>query len=343
MIATRPWDLPPVPEADRTPEDRGLARDEVRLLVSTGAHESDRRFRDLPGLLRPGDLLVVNESATIPASVPASGPLGDFRLSLSTEYGADLWLAEPRWGASRPGPLPLQPGDPLSVAGVPARWVAPFPGIPRLGFLRVEADLTPVLQARGRPIRYGYLAREYPLETYQTIFARVPGSAEMPSAGRPFSLRLREELERYGVRFAPILLHAGVSSLEIDESFPGQVPIYPEPFQVPAATAAAIAGARAQGGRVIAVGTTVVRALESAWDCGGVRAARGFTRLYISPDRPIRSVDGIITGFHTATSTHLALLEGLVGRERLTRAYAAAIAGGYLWHEFGDSHLLMRN
>lgn len=292
--------------------------------------------------MRAGDLLVVNESATLPASLPAQGILGDFWMNLSTEYGRDLWLAEPRWGPSQPGPLPIEPGTTLDVAGLAVRWVASYPGIPRLGFLRVPEGFESAIARSGRPIRYGYLAREYPMETYQTIFGRVPGSAEMPSAGRPFTSRLRSALEARGVRFATVLLHTGVSSLELDPERPDEVPVYPEPFEVPASTCAAIAATRRRGGRVIAVGTTVVRALESASDAGELRPARGFTRRYVSPEHPVSSVDGLLTGFHTATSTHLALLAGMFGAGRLERAYSAAVERGYLWHEFGDSHLILR-
>ncbi len=328
-------------EADRTPEERGVGRDGVRLLFSTASSDTDYRFRDLVELLRAGDLLVVNESGTLPASLPARGTPGEFWVNLSTEYGRDLWLAEPRWGPGQPGPLPMEPGTSLEVAGLPARWVAPYPGIPRLGFLRVPGGFSAAVARSGRPIRYGYLAREYPLETYQTIFGRIPGSAEMPSAGRPFTPRLRAALEAKGVRFAPVLLHTGVSSLELDPERPGDVPVYPEPFVVPAATCAAVAETRRRCGRVIAVGTTVVRALESASDEGRLRPARGFTCRYLSPAHPVSTVDGLLTGFHTATSTHVALLAAVCGLPRLERAYASAAERGYLWHEFGDSHLLL--
>lgn len=340
-IGAPEFTLPPGREADRTAEDRGVGRDEVRLLLSTEAADTDHQFRDLAFLLRSGDLLVVNESATLPASIPAHGAAGDFWVNLSTEYGRDLWLAEPRWGPAHPGPIPMDPGTSLSVGGVEARWVAPYPGIPRLGFLGAPGGFGGAMARSGRPIRYGYLARDYPLKTYQTIFARVPGSAEMPSAGRPFTPRLRTALEAARVRFAPVLLHTGVSSLELDPERPGDVPLYPEPFVVPPATCSAIRDARARGGRVIAVGTTVVRALESATDAGALRPTRGFTRRYVSPEHPVRTVDGLLTGFHTAASTHLAMLAGMFGTARLERAYRAATDRGYLWHEFGDSHLLL--
>ena len=332
--------MPTGPGADRPPEERGLSRDGVRLLVSSERGETSRTFSDLDELLRPGDLLVVNESATVPASLPARSRLGPLLMNLSTSYGAALWVAEPRWGPGQPGPLPLEPGETLDVGGVPCTLIAPYPGIPRLVFLQAGGDLAHAMQRVGRPIRYGYSAREFPLEAYQTKFARVPGSAEMPSAGRPFSARLIERLRAKGVELAPIVLHAGVSSLEFGDAGPGVAPMYPEPFEVPRDTAEAIHRARSRCGRVIAVGTTVVRALESAMDAGRVRPARGFTRVYIGPMRPVRSVDGILTGFHDARSTHLSMLAALVGVTRLRRAYDVAAREGYLWHEFGDSHLI---
>ena len=334
-------EIPMGPGADRPPEARGIARDGVRLLVSAAGEERAYRFSDLPSLLRPGDLLVVNESATVPASLPARAALGDFRLNLSTPYGGDLWVGEPRWGFGQPGPLPLDAGTALDVGGVPCRLVTAFPGIPRLVFLRAGGDLRGAMRRVGVPIRYGYAAAQYPLEEYQTVFARIPGSAEMPSAGRPFSLRLIDRLRERGIGIAPIVLHAGVSSLETGDFPPAAIPVYPEPFEVPAATVDAILRARARGGRVIAVGTTVVRALESATGAGGLRPARGFTRLYLSPQRPVRSIDGLITGFHEARSTHLALLAAFVGENRLRTAYEVAARDGFLWHEFGDSHLIL--
>jgi S-adenosylmethionine:tRNA ribosyltransferase-isomerase len=327
--------------ADRTPEDRGVPRDGVRLLLTQAGRESHHRFSDLPDLLRPGDLLVVNESATVAASLGGRTEFGQVRVSLSTPYGPDLWLIEPRWGFDRPGPLPLDAGDLLEVGGVPGRYLGAYPGIPRLGFFRAEGDLRAAMGSFGEPVRYGYLSREYPLETYQTVFARVPGSAEMPSAGRPFSSAVLERLARAGVGRAPILLHTGVSSLEVGDAGPGGVPIYPEPFEVPRSTVEAILRTRARGGRVIAVGTTVVRAIESATDDCGLRPARGFTRVYLHPARPVRSVDGLLTGFHESSSTHIALLSSVAGIETVRRAYRTAVDAAYLWHEFGDSHLIL--
>ncbi|HTT14594.1 MAG TPA: S-adenosylmethionine:tRNA ribosyltransferase-isomerase [Thermoplasmata archaeon] len=330
-------------EADRTPEDRGIARDGVRLLVSRGDRDEPRRFLDLADALAPGDLLVVNESATLPASLPAVAPGRSFWVNLSTQYDPRLWLVETRWAHDRPGPVPLALGETFRVAGVRARLVAEFPGSPRLAFLRSDADLRAAMVAQGRPIRYGYLAREYPLADYQTIFARVPGSAEMPSAARPFTPRVLARLAARGVGVAPLVLHTGVSSLEGDPVTGRSAAVFPEPFDVPSATIESVRATRARGGRVIAVGTTVVRALESAVDGCGLRAARGFTSLYLRAGRPLRAVDGLLSGFHGDRTTHLDLLETVVPPERLARAYARARSSGFLWHEFGDSHLMLPN
>lgn len=342
MMAPAPSPVLPVRGADRTPEDRGLARDGVRLLVSGPDGDRHHRFRDLPDLLAAGDTLVVNESATIAASVPARAGPTSFVVSASTEYGPDLWLVETRWGPGAPGPVPLRPGDRFEIGEVPSRYLRDYPGIPRLAFVHTEGDLRAAMTEVGRPIRYGYLARDYPLETYQTVFSRVPGSAEMPSAARPFTPHLVERLRSKGIGVARVVLHAGVSSLEMGDAGPNRVPVFPEPFDVPIETVTAIRRTHERGGRVIAVGTTVVRALESAADDCGLRPARGFTRLYLHPGRPTRTVDGILTGFHEGTSTHLALLGAVVGSGRIERAYRVAAEGRYLWHEFGDSHLILR-
>ncbi|SEC36156.1 S-adenosylmethionine:tRNA ribosyltransferase-isomerase [Rhizobiales bacterium GAS191] len=334
--------------ATMPPEMRGLARDEVRLLVSTPRRHEHARFKDLSSFLAPGSVLVVNRSATLPASLPAKGRVGPFMLNLSTRYHDGLWLAEPRWDRSRPGPLPLVPGETIEVAGLRARLITPYPGLKRLWFTHVQGgtqdDLEAAMARAGEPIRYGYLEPPLPpLAAYQTIFSTVPGSAEMPSAGRPFTQRLLEDLDAHGIAVMPIELHAGVSSLEHDLDAIDEPVLYPEPFRVPVATAAAINHARRAGAPVIAVGTTVVRALESAFADGRIRAVEGFTRLYVHPRRRVEAVDGLVTGFHDPLASHLAMLHALAGDDCIRTAYAQATREGYLWHEFGDSHLILRD
>lgn len=337
------FDRPKSLEATRPPEERGIPRDGVRLLISSPRGERHAIFSDLPSILRRGDLLVVNESATLPAALPARASFGKFLLHLSTRYGARFWLVEPRWSPSRPGPLPFEVGEPFEVAGVPARLVAPYPGIPRLAYVAFDRPVDPILAEQGRPIRYGYVARDYPLETYQTVFAAVPGSVEMPSAARPFTPELVDRLASAGVRLARIVLHSGVSSVEVTDPVVERHPISPEPFSVPPETVAAVDATHDAGGRVIAVGTTVVRALESAAAEGRLAPVSGFTRLFLHPGRPPSTFDALLTGLHDPETSHLALLYSVAGAPVVRRAYASAVDAGYLWHEFGDSHLIFRS
>jgi S-adenosylmethionine:tRNA ribosyltransferase-isomerase len=319
----------------------GQERDAVRLLVASPAGLEHTSFRDLPDLLRPGDLLVVNTSATLPAALPTSRGL---RLHLSTplppagaepwpDDGYERWLVELRDGTERfrGG----EAGERLTLpGGGRAELLARYLGGGRLwaARLRLPEPLLGYLARHGSPIRYRHATHERPLADYQTVFASEPGSAEMPSAGRPFTRALVTRLLARGIAFAPITLHTGVSSLEA-----GERP-YPERFRVPDATAEAVNGAE----RVIAVGTTVVRALETAAEPDGtVIPFDGWTRLVIDADRDIRVADGMITGWHEPDATHLDMLEAVAGRDLVERSYAAARAHGYRWHEFGDSHLLL--
>jgi S-adenosylmethionine:tRNA ribosyltransferase-isomerase len=202
--------------------------------------------------------------------------------------------------------------------------------------LELGAPLEDYLGRHGRPIRYGYVPEAWPLDAYQTVFALEPGSAEMPSAGRPFSTRLVTDLVARGVLVAPVTLHTGVSSPERDE------PPYPERYSVPPATARLVNAVRGWGGRVVAVGTTVVRALETvAAPEGSVRHGHGWTSLVVTPERGLRAIDGLLTGWHAPDSSHLRLLEAACGGELLARSYRAAEEGEYLLHEFGDVHLIL--
>ena len=335
------FDRPEQLQATVTPEDRALPRDGVRLLVATPDGMEHVRFSDLNEFLLPGDLLVVNESATLPASLPALGSVGPFILNLSTDYGNGLWLTEPRWSTHTPGPMPLDEGEEIRLPGMTAALVSSYPGLKRLWFVQMKGDVEATLAQHGSPIRYGYVDRDYPLDAYQTVFGRVPGSAEMPSAARPFTGELVDRLKSGGVGIAPVLLHTGVSSLEVEsEDLEDQV-MYAEPFAVPPDTAAAVNAARGSGRRVIAVGTTVVRALESAWAGDEIRPASGFTRLYIRPGSAVHAVDGLLTGFHDPMASHLAMLYALAGEQMVRASYAEAVRARYLWHEFGDSNLLL--
>jgi S-adenosylmethionine:tRNA ribosyltransferase-isomerase len=330
--------------ATRPPEAYGLRRDEGRLLVSSTAGQQHARFSDLKRVLQSGDLLVVNESATLPASLPAKGKVGEFRLNLSTNYGGGLWLSEPRWSPAKPGPIDeLIAGEKIQAAGLEARLISPYPGLPRLWFVQFEGDVCQAMQRAGQPIRYGYLQEAYGLNHYQTLFATVPGSAEMPSAAYPFTPRIVKQLAARDIEIAGIVLHTGVSSLEVEADEIEEHPLYPEPYWVPGATAKAVNEARAKGRRVIAIGTTVVRALESAWDGRQVRPSAGFTRLYIRPGHEVSSVDGLLTGLHDPLTSHVAMLYAIGGKTLIREAYREAVREKYYWHEFGDSHLILSN
>jgi S-adenosylmethionine:tRNA ribosyltransferase-isomerase len=325
------FQLPQQLEAHEPPEIRGAGRDDVRLLVSLARGVQHAKFRDLNDFLEPGDLLVVNRSATIAAAFHAEGDRGAVRLHVSTRLPSDLFVVEPRGTTVvRDERLRLGGGGLVEI-------LTPYRNSSRLWIARFYLP-EPFLEyaARyGQPVRYRHSAREWPLERYQNVFATKPGSAEMPSAGRPITTDMLEKLRARGIVAAGIVLHCGVSSLERDE------PPYEEAYEVPAETAALVRRTKRAGKRVIAVGTSVVRSLESSLDDRGqVVASRGWTDLLISPTHPTRTVDALLTGFHEPSSSHLAMLEAIAGRERIQDAYEAALARGYLWHEFGDSHLI---
>lgn len=332
------FDLPPGLEADAPPP----RRDGVRLLVAETSRVRHGHFDELAGFLEPGDLIVVNTSATLAAAVDGSRAGGDaVTVHFATALDDGGWVVEVRPRRRATGAVgDLRAGETITLPdGVTVTVQVPHP--PRQhrlwrAHVRVEGGVEAYLARVGRPIRYGYVPRPYPLADYQTVFAREPGSAEMPSAGRPFTDSLVRELVTRGVGFAPIVLHTGVSSQEAGE------PPQPERFSVPEATARQVNMTRAWGNRVIAVGTTVTRALESAADAGGVvRQRRGWTDLVLGPHRTARVVAGLITGWHAPGASHLDLLTAVAGAGLVGRAYSEALAARYRWHEFGDSCLLL--
>ena len=356
--------LPDALVAREPAEARGLARGEVRLLVSDPEHDGVRHAtaRDLPQFFRRGDVLVVNTSATINAALdawrPAHGTAPDEMIGLHLSSPVPFTASDSRWVVElrRLTPNGSQPlldaaaGEEIRLrGGGSATLVTPF-GIARPtkvpgggvrlweALLACPGGVLTYAAEHGSPIRYGYVRDRWPLSAYQTIFGREPGSAEMPSAGRPFTHEMVAALEAEGVSVAPLVLHTGVASLEA-----GEAP-YPERYRVPESTAEIINRVRAGGGRVVAVGTTVVRALETvAAPDGTVATGAGWTDLVITAERGLRAVDALITGFHEPRASHLAMLEAIAGRPHLAVAYNAAFRERYLWHEFGDVHLIMRH
>ncbi len=341
LVFSRPLEL----QATAPAEARGVPRDQARLMVSTsspsGEHHQHAHFFDLARFLNPGDLLVVNDSGTLAASLPARSQDECFIVNFATDFGNGTWLVEPRWSTSQPGPLPLRPGEQIEVAGMSVRLIATYPGLPRLWFAQVNGDVRKAMDQVGQPIRYGYVEQDYPLATYQTVFAQHPGSAEMPSAAYPFTERAVSDLRARGIQIAAITLHTGVSSLEVETEVVEEHPLYPEPFTVSEAAARAVNAAKREGRRVVATGTTVVRALESAWNGHEVEPRHAFTRLYVHPGRGVNVIDGLITGLHDPVTSHLAMLYTIAGQDLIRSAYTEAVGQRYLWHEFGDSHLIL--
>ncbi len=333
--------LPDELVAGAPPEARGVPRDGVRMLVASGAEGlAHRRAHHLPAALRPGDLLVLNTSDTLPAAltgVTAGGqpvqvhlstvdPAGAATPAAALRAGSSRWVVEVRARSARPGGEPSaedRTGEEIRLRGG--------------GLLRVDTPYPrrtarPRLCEVGEPVRYGYVSAPWPLSAYRTSYADTPGSAEMPSAGRPLTTRTFRRLRARGVRTAGLVLHCGVSSLEGDE------PPYAEWYSVGGSTLRAIDETRAAGGRVVGVGTTVVRALESVAATG---RAEGWTDLVITPDRTVSMVDGLLTGWHAPAASHLDMLAALAGTDLLCASYRAALERGYRWHEFGDVHLIL--
>jgi S-adenosylmethionine:tRNA ribosyltransferase-isomerase len=338
-VSALSFELPARLEADRPPR----ARDDVRLLVANRDDGSivHSRFRELPEFLAPGDLVVVNTSATLPAAVPATRADG-------TELELRLSTPAPQLDVERDWIVELRRGDKPFAGGVVGEQLA-LPGggrvsiaapfaAPRLwlAFLDLPRPLDAYLAEHGRPIRYGYVPRAWRLDAYQNVYALDPGSAEMASAGRPFTAELITRLVARGVLVAPVTLHTGVSSQDRHER------PYAERYRVPRQTARLVNAVRAWGGRVVATGTTVVRALETVAQPDGIVAAgRGWTNLIVTPQRGLWAVDGLLTGLHEPRSSHLDVLMAAAGEELLARSYEAAVEHGYRWHEFGDSHLIL--
>ncbi|MFN2528173.1 MAG: S-adenosylmethionine:tRNA ribosyltransferase-isomerase [Candidatus Baltobacteraceae bacterium] len=320
-------------DAVAPPEHRGLQRDEVRMLWTdraTGRH-SHASFRDLPFILRKGDLLVVNDSATIPAAITAQRANGDtLMIHVATKIDQRVWMAEPRGDVVSGEELQL-PGGGTAVTLAPVE-----PEHPRLWYacFGLPETMYAYLTQFGEPIRYGYLTQRFPLSDYQTVFAREPGSSEMPSAARPFSPRVLNQLHEHGIELTTITLHCGVASFESPER-----PSI-ERYTVGPKAAHAINQARNENRRVIAVGTTALRAVESAVQDGQVVASSGWTDLIIGPERGVEAIDALLSGFHPSGATHQWILRALLDSDDLSEAYNEAAQNGYFQHEFGDVHLI---
>lgn len=324
-----------------------------RLLLldrQTGA-VGDARLDDLPAQLLPGDLLVVNDAATLPASLPArlpSGAAAEVRLTTARDagrrwqavlFGAGDWRTPTE---HRPPPEALVAGTRIEVAGLQATVLDVSRTHVRLFELVFENETDEVWAAiyrRGRPIQYAHLQEQLALWSVQTAFAARPWSAELPSAGLPLDWSILTALRARGVALASITHGCGLSSTG-DPLLDAALPLA-ERLDVSAATVRAVTTTHRHGGRVIAAGTSVVRALESAAASGALQATRGETTLLIGPGYRRRVVDGLLTGLHEPTASHYALLQAFASPAQLDAAYAHAERAGYVGHEFGDANLIV--
>jgi S-adenosylmethionine:tRNA ribosyltransferase-isomerase len=366
MSAPFTFTLPPELSAKEPPERRGIPRDQVRLLVierATGKIEHSR-FDKIENYVRAGDLFVFNSSRTLPASLrgcaggcgggsapeaalhhahAAHGPCMEVRLA--ERLPDNSWLALLLCEQGDPFGCGLRAGMQIDFAeGLTASVLERDENIHRLWKLRFSiagADLVDLIYRLGKPIRYEYVSAPWDLDYYQTVYATEPGSAEMPSAGRAFTWKLLLDLRKRGIDSAYIVLHTGLSSY-MDDALDRAHPASEEEYFVSTTTAEKINWTRENGGRVVAVGTTVVRALESVADrAGRVREGHGYTRLNIDHHHHLKAVNGLLTGLHEPEASHLDLLSAFLPAEQIRDAYEEAIARRYLWHEFGDLNLIL--
>ena len=340
------FELPPHLACPLPTEERNMKRDEVRLLVTSGNEKVEHStFNHLNTFLEQGDVLIVNTSATLPSALPVTLPGNrEGRLHFSTKMQGNLWLVEirkvagnktRRWKEGKPGinfQLPLSASLTLQQRFYNNDqwldlWVAAF---------NCDQPAEEYLASHAKPIQYEKLDRVYPLPYYQTYFSFHPGSSEMPSAGRGFTASLIDRLLKKGISIVPVLLHTGVSSLEEHET------PYPEYMEIDPIAAATINQAKQQGERIIAVGTTAIRAIETATDDrGNVMPYRGNTDLFIEDGYTMKVTDGLLTGFHEPNASHLNMLQAVAGFDHIDNAYKEAINREYYWHQFGDLHLIL--
>jgi S-adenosylmethionine:tRNA ribosyltransferase-isomerase len=341
--------LPPELAAKEPPERRGITRDQVRLMaIDCVTHQVEHtRFDRLGEFLRPSDLLVFNTSRTLPAALDGcEAPTGPcMQIRLAQHLPDDSWLALLLCQQGNPFACGLREGMEIEFGqGLRGKVDRRDENIPRLWKLRFSksgTELMDLLYRLGHPIRYEYVSAPWDLDYYQTVYAKEPGSAEMPSAGRAFTWKLLFDLKRRGIETGHILLHTSLSSY-MDDELDAQHPASEEEYFISEAAAEKINSTHQQGGRVIAVGTTVVRALESVADeTGKVEAGHGYTRLHITADHVLRTVDGLLTGLHEPEASHLDLLTAFLPAQQIREAYEEAVQRGYLWHEFGDLNLIV--
>jgi len=328
---------------DHAANDRLLA---VHVPLGT---RTDARVRDLPALLRPADLVVINDAATLPASIVVRHADERFELRLASRvvdgsawgvaFGAGNWRTPTELRGIAPR---VEEGDALTIdgTGVTGHVVERLHGrLVRVDWEVPTAQLLAAIYAHGRPIQYSHVDRELPLWAVQTPFASRPWGVEMASAGRAIGPSMVSSLRAANISVAWLTHAAGLTSTG-DPELDAMLPLA-EDFEIPLETVRAVGTARARGGRVIAVGTTVVRALESASETGMPRPGPGTATRKLDSSYCRRVVDGLLTGFHESGSTHLRLLSAFAPAELLTETYRHADREGYLCHELGDVNLIL--
>jgi S-adenosylmethionine:tRNA ribosyltransferase-isomerase len=340
MTAVMKFELPDELNAKEPPERRGIRRDFVKMMVLdkvTGKTEHTK-FCDLDRYLKRGDLLVLNASRTVPAVLKSRKEEdgAEVEIRLAHRKSETIWEALPVQTSLFVGDV-IRFSPMLTATVVKKSTETPLVS---LEFSLCCSELFNEIYSLGEPVRYEYIQEPWNLDYYQTVFATIPGSVEMPSAGRAFSWELLFRLQRKGVRIAYITLHTGLSYLLDDKWHKGPDKNF-EQFEVSQETAKEIQVTKEAGGRVIAVGTTVVRALETAALKGELQPSIGWTNLYIQEDTPLKVCDGLITGMHEPEASHLQLLSAFVRPDLLYAAYTNAIDQRYLWHEFGDMNLIV--
>ncbi|WP_062105656.1 S-adenosylmethionine:tRNA ribosyltransferase-isomerase [Bacillus niameyensis] len=338
MADARPFQVPASLNATTPAEYRGISRDHARLMTldRVTGEISHHHFYQLDSILHEGDLLVLNNSRTLPAVLKGKKGKQTIEIRLSRK------LTDQEWEVLIVGNV-FSVGEKINLPGeLTATIIGKGNEVPLviLSFSKSGLDLFDVFYRYGEPLYYEYIKTPWPLDMYQTVYASVPGSVEMPSAGRAFSWKLLNKLKQKGINIAFLQLHAGLSYYGNDR--------WPNPsnhieaFCIPEETAELVNKTKINKGRVIAVGTTVVRALETAvQNTENVKAQEGFTRLYIRKEYPLRVVDGLLTGFHEPEASHLDMLSAFIDEKHLMKAYEDALSTGYLWHEFGDMNLIL--
>lgn len=318
----------------------------VKLLIAEAGALLDSAMTKLPEHLRPGDLLIVNDAATLPASLRGKDARGrSLEIRLASQLNDKAWLAVIFGAGDWRTPTEHRPEPPRIATGEVIAFASDFSAsvlresklsgrLLEIEFNRTGQRLWQGIYQYGKPIQYSYMEQELSLWSVQNIYGSRPWAVEMPSAGHSFDWQMLFKLKDKGVEMVTLTHGAGLSATgdaEIDRALP-----LAERYEIPKATMEAVINSRANGGRVIAVGTSVVRAMESANN-----GLSGFTNLKIGPEHRLQYVDGLLTGTHDVSESHYRLLKAFLPEEMLARISQHLEQQDYLTHEFGDACLIL--